>query len=151
MKFCPTCGTQLDDAAVVCTNCGANLGMPQQPVYAAAPVIPDYDHTAEFSAQEISEGKVFGLAVYLLGVIGVIVALLGCRDNRYAQFHIRTWLKLEICSVLLLICCIIPILGWIVAGVGYIIIFVLQIICFFNVCNGKAIDPAIIRGFGFLK
>ena len=52
MKFCPTCGTQLDDAAVVCTNCGANLGMPQQPAYAAAPVIPPYDHTAEFSAQE---------------------------------------------------------------------------------------------------
>ena len=111
MKFCPKCRTQIDDAAVVCTNCGANL----------------------------------------LGVLGVIVALLGCRDNRYAQFHIRTWLKLEICSVILLIFCIIPNLRWIAAGVGYIIIFVLQIICFFNVCNGKAIDPAIIRGFGFLK
>ena len=45
MKFCPQCGTQLDDAAVVCTNCGANLA-PQAPVY-AAPVVPAYDHTAE--------------------------------------------------------------------------------------------------------
>ena len=151
MKFCPQCGTQLDDAAVVCTNCGANLGMPQGAPMYAAPVVPAYDHTAEFDPKEISEGKVFGLAVYLLGVLGVIVALLGCRDNKYAQFHVRTWLKLEICSVLLIICCIIPILGWIVAGVGFCIIFVLQIICFFNVCNGKAIDPAIIRGFGFLK
>jgi len=25
MKFCPKCGTQLDDAASVCTNCGAPL------------------------------------------------------------------------------------------------------------------------------
>ena len=153
MKFCPQCGTQLDDAAVVCTNCGANLAAPQQPMYAApvAPVIPDYDHTAEYSAQEISEGKVFGLAVYLLGFMGVLVALLGCRDNKYAQFHIRTWLKFEVCTVICAIACIIPILGWIAFGVAVIIIFVLKIICFFNVCNGKAIDPAIIRGLGFLN
>ncbi len=148
MKYCPKCGAQMDDAANVCTQCGTNLGGAAAPVYAA---VPAYDHTAEFDAKEISEGKVFGLAVYLLGVFGVLIALLGCRDNKYAAFHIRTWLKMEICAAILAICCIIPFLGWLVAGVGFIIIFVLKIICFFNVCNGKAIDPAIIRGFGFLQ
>ena len=149
MKFCPQCGTQLDDAAVVCTNCGANLA-PQAPVY-AAPVIPDYDHTAEFTPQEISDGKVFGLAIYLLGFIGVIIALLGSRDNKFVSFHIRTWLKLQIVSVICLLLLIIPFLGWIACPICLFIIFILSIICFFNVCNGTAIDPAIIRGFGFLK
>ena len=149
MKFCPQCGTQLDDAAVVCTNCGANLA-PQAPVY-AAPVIPAYDHTAEFTPQEISDGQVFGLAIYLLGFIGVIIALLGSRENKFVAFHIRTWLKLQIVSVICLLLLIIPFLGWIACPICLFIIFILSIICFFNVCNGKAVDPAIIRGFGFLK
>lgn len=160
MKFCPQCGTQLDDAAVVCTNCGANLAAapqaaPQAPYYAApvAPVVPVYDHTAEFTAQEISEGKVFGIAIYLLGVLGIIIALLGSRDNKFVAFHIRNWLKIEICSVLgVIIGAVIPFLGWfVVLPVVAIIVFVLTIIAFFNVCNGKAIDAPIIRAFGFLK
>ena len=147
MKFCPQCGTQLDDAAVVCTNCGTNFGMPQMQVSA----VPAYDHSQEFSAQEISEGKVFGLATYLLGFVGVLVALLACRDNRFAAFHIRNYLKLEICLVIGAFACIIPVIGWIAWAIWAVIIFVLKVICFFNVCNGKAIDSAIIRGFGFLK
>ena len=31
------------------------------------------------------------------------------------------------------------------------IVLVLKVICFFQICNGKAKEPAIIRGLGFLK
>ena len=149
MKYCPYCGAQLDDAAVVCTNCGTNLGAPQ---YAPmAPVVPSYDHTAEFNQIEVSEGKVFGIAIYLLGFMGVIVALLASRDNRFVAFHIRNWLKIEICSIISLVALIIPVLGWIAVGVWAVITFVVSIMCFFDVCKGKAVEPAIIRNFGFLK
>ena len=152
MKFCPQCGTQLDDTAVVCSNCGANLGMPVQPV--AAPAVNVFDHTAEFDPKDISENKVFAMAVYLLGFIGIIIALLACKESKYAGFHARQSLKLNLVSVLLGICAVL--LCWtiivpIAAGVCAVIVVVLQIICFFNVCNGKAKEPAIIRSLGFLK
>ena len=152
MKFCPQCGTQLDDAAVVCPNCGANFAAPQAgAVYQA---IPDYDHTAEFDAKDISDNKVVAMAVYLLGTIGIIIAAILAGDSKYAGFHVRQQLKLTVLSVLLTICSlvlcwtfIVPIAG----GICSLILFVVRIICFFNVCAGKALEPAIVRSFTFLK
>jgi uncharacterized membrane protein len=153
----------MDDSAIICSQCGASTGAPTQqpmgqpvpqpavaPIYApAAPA--DYDHTAEFDPKEISEGKVYALAIYLIPLFGVLYALIGATGNRFTNFHVRTWLKLQVVTMLSAFCCIIPILGWIVAGVWSIINFILTLICFFNVCSGKAIDPPIIRGLGFLK
>ena len=162
MKFCPKCGAQQEDMAAVCSQCGAAFGAPmmgqpvQQPVppvvYAPVPAAPaDFDHTAEFDPKEISEGKVYALAIYLIPIFGVLIALIGATGNKYANFHVRTWLKLQVVMALSVIVGIIPFLGWLVAGVWSLINLVLTLICFFNVCNGKAIDPPIIRGFGFLK
>lgn len=159
MKFCPKCGAQMDDSALICGQCGASLGTPMgQPMAAPvaapiyAPVAPEnYDHTAEFDPKEISEGKVYALAIYLIPIFGVLYALIGSTGNKFTNFHVRTWLKLQIVTMLSTIVGIIPILGWIVAGVWAVINLVLTLICFFNVCNGKAIDPPIVRGLGFLK
>ena len=42
---------------------------------------------------------------------------------------------------------IVPIVG----GVCLAIVLVLKVICFFQICSGKAKEPAIIRSLGFLK
>ena len=39
----------------------------------------------------------------------------------------------------------------IAAAVMFIVFEVIAIICFFQVCQGKAVEPAIIRSLGFLK
>lgn len=168
MKTCPKCGAQIADDAGFCTVCGFNFaaagaggaapqgapqGAPQpqyQQPYQQAPVNTS-DHTAEFSPQEISEGKVYALAIYLIPIFGVIIALIGATGNRFTNFHVRAWLKLQIVMMLAIFCAVVPILGWFVCGVWAIINFVLTIICFVNVCCGKAIDPPIVGGFGFLK
>lgn len=129
-----------------------------QPVYGAAPqyvpVVDIYDHTAEFDKKDISDNKVYAILLYLTGVIGLIIALLGAKDSPYVSFHIRQALKflavdvlLGIIAVLLFWTLIIPI----AVGVMEIILFVIKIICFFQICSGKAKEPAIIRGLGFLK
>lgn len=152
MKFCPQCGTQLDDAAVTCTNCGAMFAQAQPVVM--APVVPDYDHTAEYDAKDVSDNKVIAMIVYLFGLFGVVIAALCSEGSPYAKFHVRQALKFTVCDALVGI--VAALLCWtiivpIAAGICAVILFVVKIICFFNVCAGKAIEPAIIRNFPFLK
>lgn len=151
MKICPRCNAQLPDEAEFCTNCGVQFAPNPQaaPVY-AAPTDP-YDHTAEFDAKDISDNKVLAMLVYLMGILGVIVAALMSSQSKYVAFHVRNSMKFTVCSILLCFCAIIPILGWIVMGVGMLIILVLEIIAFIQVCKGQAKDPAIIRELKFLK
>lgn len=112
------------------------------PAPAAAKVT---DHTAEFDAKDISDNKIIAMAAYILGVIGIIIALLGSRDSKFAAFHVRQALKLQICSILVGFFSIIPFIGWFATIVCEGIILVLEIIAFFQVAGGKAKEPAIIR------
>lgn len=186
MKQCPKCGKMLEDDARYCYGCGAMFEEPKpaqpvqeapqyqqpapqyqpQPQYTpnAAPA-DSFDHTAEFTAEDISGNKVISMLVYLMGWVGIVIALLASSTSKYAAFHVRQALKFTVVEMLMPIALgvgaiinIIPFLGWFVyilaaiaAGVLYIIFFVLKIICFFQICKGQAKEPAIIRNLGFLK
>ena len=39
----------------------------------------------------------------------------------------------------------------ILAGIIVLVLYVIRIISFFQVCGGKAVEPAILRSIGFLK
>ncbi len=149
MKFCTKCGTQCEDIAKVCTNCGNPFNVAP----AAAPVIvaDPKDHTHEYDAKDISDNKVIAMLPYLLGPIGLIIAILMTGTSKYVQFHVRTALKFTVIEALLVFVNIVPILGQIAYIVGVGICLVLRIIAFFQICSGKAKDPAIISGLGFLK
>ena len=119
------------------------------PVYAGNP----YDHTSDYEAEDISKNKIFAMLVYLLDAVGIIIALLS-GDSPYVRFHVRQSLKFTVIEMLSAIC--IAVLCWTiivpVAGVIFLIILaVIKIICFFQVCGGKACEPAIIRSFKFLE
>jgi uncharacterized membrane protein len=165
MVICPKCGAQLPDGTAQCPACGLVLStfnpqqqqqqryqqyQYQQPVQTVDPK----DHTAEFDAKDISENKVMAMAAYILGVVGIIIALLAANKSEYAGFHVRQSLKLSIvetlialASVFLFFTLIVPLAGIICSG----ICFVLRVIMFFNVCNGKAKEVPIISSLGFLK
>ena len=145
MKNCSNCGTQCDDNAAFCSNCGHSLGDN------ASTMNDPSDHTAEFDPADISENKVIAMAPYLMGWVGIIVALLAINNSKYVSFNVKQTLKLEICLVLSAFLCIVPFLGWVAFGVCTIIILVLKIIGFVNVCKGKAKEAPIVSGFGFLN
>ena len=153
MAFCTKCGTQIPDNSFACPNCGAPTGAAAAPVMQA--IAPDpYDHTAEFTAKDISENKVIAMLVYLMGPIGIIIALLASPTSPYAAFHVRQALKFVVAEALLGIVTVL--LCWtiivpIAASVMYLVLGVIQIICFFQICSGKAKEPAIIRSLPFLK
>ncbi|MGN0456405.1 MAG: zinc-ribbon domain-containing protein [Acutalibacteraceae bacterium] len=181
---CPKCGNQLENGSTFCTKCGTQLNaapqytqqtanqQPNSPFqnqnqnqnqyqngYGApnggyAPAFDPYDHTAEFEAKDISENKVLAMLPYLLGVIGIIIAMLGTNQSAYLKFHIRQALKFTVVDALMavigvaLIWTIIVPIAWIVMSVVFLVI---KIICFVQICSGKAKEPAIIRSLPFLK
>ncbi len=160
MKICTTCHAQLDDQAAFCPACGAQFAGQQTQTTAYStgqsyiPVIDPYDHTAEFDSKDISNNKVISMLVYLLGTIGIIIALLAAGTSPYAAFHVRQALKFTV--VIILSTIITLFLCWtILVPLAYmvlmIILFIIKIICFFQICSGKAIEPYIIRNLNFLK
>ena len=112
------------------------------------------DHTAEFSAQDISDNKVYALLAYLLGIFGVIVVGLVARDSKFAMFHMRQSAKLVVVEWLFGL--ITALLFWtVIVPIAYfifiIVLAVVEIICIVNVCKGKAKEAPIVSSFGFLK
>ncbi|MBP5154069.1 MAG: zinc ribbon domain-containing protein [Lachnospiraceae bacterium] len=152
MKICPTCGANIaDDNAPFCSNCGYSFT--GAPAY-TAPAADPYDHTAEFDPRDISDNKVYSMIVYLMGVVGIIIAMLAAAKSPYTDFHVRQSLKLSICEILIGIAMLL--LAWtiivpIAGAIAFLVIMVIRVICFFQICNGQAKEPAIVRNLGFLK
>ncbi len=160
MKNCPNCNFQCEDNSSFCVNCGTPLAQTapnaQQPFVQQSyqPPYDQYDHTSEFDKDDISKNKVFCMLAYLMGAMGIIIALLGSSKSEYTAFHLRQALKFLVVELLAGVCAIV--LVWtIIVPLAYAVLsvtlFVIKIICFFQVCGGKAKDAAIIRDLKFLS
>ena len=170
MKNCPTCNNQLEDHQAFCSNCGTSFNQQQTqyqnqyqqnqqqaPMYAPQGQYNSYntnqnDHTAEFEPKDISENKIIAMMLYLLSFLGIIIALFYKDKSAYVKFHLHIAFKFLITEALLGIAIgvlfwtfIVPILG----GIAFTALWVIKIICFFQVCSGKACDPPIIRSIKF--
>ncbi len=158
-------------------NMGTQGNVYQQNNFQQAPqymVKPNYDHTDEFDKKDVSENKVMGMCAYLdvtFGIVGVIIALLGSGTSKYAAFHARQALKIVITQILFTICltlvfliiglpimlvsyrsiAIVTAIFVFLYAVGFIVLFVARIVSFFQVCKGKALEPIIMRHFGFMR
>lgn len=122
------------------------------------------NHSADFNEKDISENKVSAIAAYLLGPIGIIIALLLACDSAYTAFHVRQALKITICSVLLELFAavfalfgMIPLVGIIfrmilvLTCVAWFGVLILRLIAIAQVSSGEAREPVIIGNFTFLK
>lgn len=165
MKICPNCNNALDDNATYCAYCKTQFVNTQEsyvnqqnnyqmPNVNYIPSYDPYDHTAEFDEKDISENKVISMLVYLMGVIGVVIALLASNTSPYAAFHVRQALKFTVVEILSSICTLLLLWTVIVPfayGILMIILTVVKFICFFQICSGKAKEPFIIRNLKFLR
>ncbi len=148
MKVCQHCNLSFADDANFCPKCNAQLLYVNiQPQPMADPL----DHTAQFDTKDISDNKVFAMLPYLASWIGIVIALLAAGSSPFTAFHVRQALKIQISATLAIFAAIVPFIGWIFVGVVGVIALVVNIICFFRVCAGKAKEAPIVSSFGFLK
>lgn len=163
MKTCPNCRCPAEDHALYCPVCGSALNVNPKPnpsymeppeYVPPVPEVDPYDHTEEFSRDDISEHKLLCMLVYLLDFIGMIIALLAAKESEYTAFHMKQSMKFTVLEALLLIAT--ALLGWtvvvpVVAAVALVILVIIKLISFYQVCSGKAKEPLIIRSLKFLK
>lgn len=172
MPFCANCGKELQTENRFCAYCGTKAEesetageqkvnpippvppIPPAPPKPAPKLVDQTDHTANFEKDDISENKVICMLPYLLGCIGIIIAMLGQSTSKYVAFHVRQVLKLVVVEALLGICA--AVLCWtvivpIAAAVCFVIVLVLRIMGFVYVCQGRAKEIPIVSSFGFLK
>ena len=156
MKICPKCNSQVNDEAMFCAGCGYSFAPQGNQPQAAAPAVNQYDHTSEFSPEEVKDNKIFALLCYVMSIFGVIIALLatGGKPSDYLRFHIKQVLSVTILEVLagiisgvLVWTCIVPFAG--IAALG--VLMVVQYIGFFMTAGNKSVEIPIVRKFGFLK
>ena len=168
MTFCTSCGNQLDEGALFCNNCGAALGeepqaqsfQPQQPayqppVYQPQPIVLPHDHTAEFTQEDVSENKLYAMLIYLLGIAGIVVALIAGKESPYLAFHVKQGLKITVVTAAAAV--ITAVTAWlfgitaVLFSIFAVVFAVIKFICFLDVCKGKSVEPAIVRDFKFLS
>ena len=168
MNFCTSCGNQLDEGALFCNNCGNAIGEAQQaqsfqaqqpvyqpPVYQPQPVVLPHDHTAEFAQDDVSENKLYAMLIYLLGIAGVIIALIAGKESPYLAFHVKQGLKITVVTAAAAV--FTAATAWIFGitailfSIASVVLAVVKIMCFLKVCEGKSVEPAIIRDFKFLS
>ena len=151
MKTCNNCGAQVEDVAKFCPECGFKFGAIAEP---RAAVTDIYDHTSEFSPEDIANNKLYAILMYCVSLMGIIIGLLAAGDSPYVRFHVKQSLKLFICEVLLGL--ITAALFWtiivgIAGSIAIVVLAVVDIICLVNVCKGLAKEPPIVCKIGFLK
>lgn len=160
MKTCPNCHAQMDDKVTFCSQCGAKMdgaastanANPQQPQQ-KVPFVDPYDHTAEFQAKDIADNKLFALVAYVMGTLGIIMAMLVNRNSEYLMFHVKQAVKFTLVSVALGL--VTAVLFWtviipILSGIALAGLLVIRIISIVQVCMGKAKEPFLIRNLKFL-
>ncbi|MCR4923092.1 MAG: zinc-ribbon domain-containing protein [Lachnospiraceae bacterium] len=158
MKVCPKCQARVDDNNIFCQVCGTNLENPGD-IKADSVPLPEWDHSAEFDARDISENKVVAMLIYITGLWGAllylaILWLLGKNRSDYLAFHVKENFKLALLEIVILIISLalcftvlVPIIGAILEC----IIVILRIIAFVSVAKNEAKEVALIRNLGFLK
>jgi len=175
MKQCPNCRNQIPEEASFCPVCGTAINAfhsfpepypPQQqaaqasavytpPVYTPPVVkVNPYDHTAQFEQTDIAANKNWCMLLYLLDFVGIILVLLRDHQSDYIRFHLAQMVKFCVLEALLSVVTLL--LSWtvivpVLALLGIIGLLVLKLICFVQVCRGKAVEPVLVRSVKFLK
>lgn len=168
MKNCPNCGAQANDEAMFCKTCGNSFQaqnpqpnnnpepqqMPNASYVQPVPAVDSADHTFEFDQKDVHDNKLFALAAYALGFIGIVIALLANKDSAYLKFHIKQALTIALCETILTLA--VAVLCWtfiipIAGGLAIVGLLVLTVICFIKTCANKSVEVPILSKFGFLK
>lgn len=178
MKVCPNCRNQITEDAVFCPVCGTAIdALPRisaqqttQHTYdnptvhntqSTAVYIDPFDHTKDFDPRDISENKVAAMLAYLLGPVGILLALLSSGSSKYAGFHAKQAMKLTVAEILgAVLLAVVSFVLWnirlrilmsFVATVSMMGLTVLHLLCFVQVCKGKAKEVYLVCNLSFLK
>ena len=126
----------------------------QKEAEAKKPEKSKWDKTDLFHKDEVKEYRLTAVLVYLLGIIGIILALLTDKSSTYLKFHTDESLKITVItaaltaiSVLLSFTFVVPV----IASAGIVVCSVIRLICAYKTLNGKSEHAVLIRNLSILN
>lgn len=156
MKYCPSCGAQIEDDTRFCPSCGSVIERPapkkQLDFSEKISQLNDTaDTTAEYDQEDIEKNKVMAILAYIL----FLIPLLAAKESRFARFHTNQGLLVFLLSIvwsttITIFGNILPILGGILF-LGNFAILALIILGIVNVCDGKAKELPVIGNIKLIK
>lgn len=161
MKTCNKCGTQVNDGVKFCPSCGTNVEVRQQNNQNNQNVNQTIqnlnntnDYTSQFDRGDIEQNKVMAFLSYL-GIL-FIIPLIAAPNSKYAKFHANQGLVLFIVEIAVsivsgIISGIIWTIGSLIGSLAGLIVFVLAVIGIVNAATGKAKELPIIGGIRIIK
>ena len=156
MSFCKKCGAEIKENEKTCSACG----QPTEQKSSFNNVIEEIkklndtaDTTANYTQQEIDEGKGLSVVAYL-GIL-VIIPIILAKNNRFVTYHNNQGLIFLLAGIIASVACVImgfiPFVGEVVASIVGLIEVVLLIIGIVNAASGKAKELPVIGKFTLLK
>ncbi len=112
-----------------------------------------WDKTELFSEDEVKKHRLTAVLIYLLGIFGVMLALLTDKESLYLNFHIKEELKITTVTAFLTLMAIV--LFWtfiipVICTVGIIVCSVINLIAAYRTLKGKSENAVIIRNLSIL-
>ncbi len=113
-----------------------------------------WDKTELFPEEEVNEYRLTAVLIYLLGIFGIILALITDKNSPYLKFHIREGLKIAVATATLTIISLS--LAWtfivpVLSGAGIIVCSVINLISAYKTLKGKSENAVIIRNLTILN
>lgn len=146
MKFCHSCGKEIVDEALFCTNCGASQQPNQQNAntYEQPEIIEPYD-----AQKDADDNKIISILAYLS--ILFLVPLLAAPNSKFARFHANQGLVLFLAELIGSVLCAIPFIGWLAGGVISVITVVLSVLGIIAAAKGEMKELPIIGKYQIIK
>lgn len=161
MAYCGRCGSQIDDHAKFCSDCGAEVPPGAQesgPGQNMADPLERFTHTADnaadFDSADILNNKAMAVLSYLW--ILVLIPFFGAKNSRYAHYHAVQGMNLFLCELIVSVAYQVlrwfafgPI-RWLLSGAYSILgllFFVLMVVGIVNAAQGEAKELPIIGSF----
>ncbi len=152
MAFCKNCGTQLDDQAKFCPECGVSAGEPEKTVDFTEKLVAlndTHDTTAEFDKEDIEKNKGMAILAYLSWL--VLIPLFAASNSKFAHYHCNQGIVLWLAGVVASIFGFIPVVRWIVPPILGVVTFILSVLGIINAATGKAKELPLIGKYRILK
>lgn len=163
MKYCSSCGSQIEENAKFCSVCGVSSSTAEERKNGEKKendfrskmedAFNNFNNTpettADYAPDDIENNKIMAIFAYL-GLL-FLIPLFAAKESHFARYHTNQGILLFIVQFVGSLCGAIPFIGWFIAAAANIFGILMIVIGIINVIKGQAKELPLIGKYRILK